>query len=217
MWNDTPVDFIAADFCAGLDRNAWVFRDILSFSPAIRQGTVVSVNILRGRDPYTSIIGNACVSAYRVLDSRVKATCDISWHKDLNYFSALALNAGPKHRGLQFFMTLVTISTAGPKGDNPQNHSTNKQRQMVAMLWEACEPYFDSYQSPESGQYFDSVGMYWPYPTSCLTREERMRLMENMAKTTPAVGATKMLTQKLAALKAVRTAKRRESLTPAAD
>jgi hypothetical protein len=179
LWPESPkIDFINADFCCGLNTQIEVFLHSLLYSRGIRAGTVVAVNMQRGREQEDIIKRMTDFSKYIGLSSIFSPWVNSSNLGDMN-----------KHRGIWFFMLILEIIRIHLEQGNHLN---------CVRYLNQCHPVFYSYRSESRRIIMDSVVLVWPFDTfkKSICSNEIITFDGKVCKS---------ITSKIAAAKAVRT------------
>ncbi len=201
---DWPVDVVIADFCGGFTNDAEVFVNCLAASPAVGRHTVLSVNMMRGRDAHSNVYRESLERNLRNMPECMRAF-------------------GVKHRGFHWFIRCVVYlqcleCALGGLPIADANNVTLIDPEFLISCWEEMQPAFNSYKSPESGHVFDSIVCKWPLTLAGSAgaknpgtdKPDFVKLRSQASsKLSSATRRPKNVAAKLAALRAVRTVKQR--------
>jgi hypothetical protein len=180
---DWPIDAVIADFCGGMTRSAGLLHSALVACKGARNGTVVSINLMRGRDAFSNELRSEIANSKSIYPPGTEHERDV----DL------------LHRGRQWFISAI----AKWQRYLGRDRCLDWYDQNGDMLAE-CE---NSYRS-ESGHVFDSFIFRWPvlvtYKRDKATAGEWLHDRVSHLASTP-----KHIAARIAALRAIRTMKQR--------
>ena len=148
MWpSDLPVSVVLADFQCGLNNSMFHFHDALFKTAGLASGSVISVNILRGRDEVSNDFRSAAADVTKLVAS----------------YGVGSSKSNEKHRGV-FFMTKLTwtigLALHQAIKDAGLSHDTSLRRHVERHILKLIgTPSYYCYES--SGQFFDSVSFNW--------------------------------------------------------
>lgn len=146
---DWPIDVIDADLCSGFVSDVRAIMHCLFANPAIHKDSVISMNLMRGRDEHSNGLRELC----RAVSAIVKMDPD----------------SFVKHRGFNWLMNIpfhvfrVEAEILRSKG-----HAAPCSRENIAIdlrrvneFFRTWNPKVSTYKSKGSSQYFDSVVHRW--------------------------------------------------------
>jgi len=198
--SDWPIDVVDADLCQGMVYEVSELPKCLIMSNAPHAGTIISLNLLRGRDAHTNLLRKS-MELNREM-----------WQNNLPQFDVV------KHRGANWLSTLLLhfADLEGPRAYQSREENGGANRIQIAIYPEFARDCFqmwqaqpNSYRSKTSGQWFDSVVHRWgaeriaEIPKEQLPKWQRW-VSEGMSKSCQ---IDEGLRGRIAALRAVRTMK----------
>jgi hypothetical protein len=181
---DPPINIVCADFTCGLtDKVMELFNCAMILSRGIRFGqTQLCVNLQRGRDN----------------ESNDLRTFIRGLTPEIADFPVLAnIYTDPLHRGKQFFAHFTECCMRSMKGIRPKMY--------LLTFINQTQPIFNSYRQDRTKPFMDSVIFTFPQGYCC-NFEESVRLYKEY-RTDYNIPPDHNITQRIAALKAIRTMK----------
>lgn len=187
--SDWQIDVIDADFCSGLVCDVMNFPWCLNISQAIHPDTVVSINMMRGRDSQSNDIRRF----YKEISSKLP--------KGFASRFGVDIESATKHRGFNWTIRLIQYFRRMLKNEFSVSHIAS----ILAGEW---NPHSNTYRSKTSGQVFDSVVHRWAMNEESMNHSKLIPFVSEKLSTKTA--NSKGVRQRIAALRAVRTMKLRE-------
>lgn len=207
--HDWPIDVVDADLCSGLVNDVGELPNCFYLSRAMHADTVISINLMRGRDAHSNgirqCLKNHCEPLFAKMPGSDKCH-DIVKHRASNWLMSLA----------GFTRQVKDIACGVPDMFDEQGRrgvflSAREVRELYQEVW---NPVINSYRSKTSGQVFDSVVHRWGaqvvdqdgIPKKSWT-DQREAVTEKLSAK---CANTEGVRERIAALRAVRTTKMRQ-------
>lgn len=146
---DWPIDVIDGDFCGGLTEDVSQLAWCLYSVPAVHPDTILSLNLMRGRDPRAKEWQDMAKSVYNSVPSYLQPLVGKTG-------TQIDFDDIVKHRGHLWLWRLLSFHASVDPGLQHED-----PREWVPSLLRAIEIQENSYRSKTSGQYFDSVIHRW--------------------------------------------------------
>lgn len=204
---DWPIDVVDGDFCSGLTNDITSLPWCFIMSPSIQRDTIVSLNMMRGRDAQSNWLRDLI--------------CELTKHHTDRHDAESQM----KHRAANWSHLLFDIEFKmsihfGYHTARSENSMDTRTREMV----NEWNPKANSYKSKTSGQFFDSIVHRWGSVFEYVSCSfgvcknggcRRKHVWNEMAKTvckllSRTAAKDDGIRQRIAALRAVRTMKSRE-------
>lgn len=205
--HDWLIDVVDADLCSGLVNDVGEIPNCLFLSRAIHAETVISLNLMRGRDAHSNVIRDGMRSFIEPLmpDGYTKTHHDVVKHRGSNWLFQLA----------QHWRQVRDLAEGLPEQmDELGRRGVFLNPIEVSELFESWRPQVSSYRSKTSGQVFDSVVHRWAFQMmdqegihKSVWTDHREAVKDKLSdKCSGDLG----LKERIAALRAVRTTKVRK-------
>jgi hypothetical protein len=191
--HDWPIDVIDADLCHGFVSDVRALQFCMCYTPAVHTNSVVSLNLMRGRDQHSNEIRTLCKIAAEFIPKGAEHEHDIVKHRGSNWLM-----------NLTFFIHRMKGYGKYPKG------YIGIEPETVRECFQAWKPAVNSYQSKTSSQYFDSVVHRWAFHIDGLSPDHPLwaSLKDGCDDLmSPACANNEGVRERIAALRAVRTKK----------
>lgn len=197
---DRKIDVVVADFCHGLTNDAIGLVNAFNASPAIGRHTVVSINLMRGRDAQCNHIRESVIDRMESLPSGPMRDRCIRMAKDRGYLFV--------DRTIQWCLTVANTINKERFG---RELTDQQERRIYLQVYAEMTPHYYDYKSPESGHVFDSAVFRWPIEYGSLMDDAALARMRATANRMLSSKSSKpgRIKQRLAALHAVITMKRK--------
>lgn len=175
------IDFINADFCCGFSKQAMEFIYACFNSDSVKHGTVISMNLLRGRDTVPKEIRENCKGELDELPYFMTNDLD----------SLFGNNWTAKSRALMVVTVVTEFVLMGYHQKLIQDISKRDVILGQLALFRIMSPAFFSYKSTAGNMVMDTVVFRWPSNNYTIGDVD--------------ISASKTAINKVAALKAVST------------
>lgn len=197
-----PIDIVDADMCSGFVADIRALAFCMFSTPVIHGNSVVSMNLMRGRDQHSNEIRNLCKFAEMLLPDGRDCEHDIVKHRGGNWLMNICFHI---HR-----LNAVLEDKCYPKG------FIGLEPALVRSLWDSWRPAISSYRSKTSNQYFDSVVHRWGVEYAWVDGAPGREFWESMKDCStellsPSCADDDGVRERIAAIRAVRTKKARSS------
>ena len=181
---DWPIDVIDGDFCSGLVSDIVVIRGSMGYCAAMHPLTVVSLNLMRGRDPSSNSIRAEIGRTPNLLAKLFPKERSPIKHRGVNWLAHVCSHHF-KHFGDGYFADLD---------------------EMADWIHKTFKPNLHSYRSKTSGQFFDSIVHHWGADGVDYGRQNRGVIRQAMVDALSVqAGNDDGMRGRIAALRAVRT------------
>lgn len=146
---DWPIDVIDGDFCSGLVEDVATLACCLRVCAGMHPDTVVSLNLMRGRDPASNSTRDNIARIGHFLRQSLGGSSNLNMkkHRGINWIAHLMWHFGSMIHG---------------SVENGRYRDVLMDEDLVDdLINELWMPHFWSYRSKTSRQYFDSVVHRW--------------------------------------------------------
>lgn len=141
-WNEPKLDFVSGDMCCGITDNTARLTKGIGDSTGIKEGTVIALNLLRGRD------GGAYIDNHPGFNE-VK--------DEISMLLPHPLGDTSKHRGMMVIGTVLSYMNEISK-----LFGTELSFRMAQEIWKYMSPVFNNYRCENGHGIMDAVVFKWP-------------------------------------------------------
>lgn len=184
--HDWQIDVVDADLCSGVVSDVMELPECLLFCPAFKADSVMSINLMRGRDSASNKV-----------------------REMLKRFRGLSI-ADMKHRSSTWLINLMHRCLALHLQVNGGAYSVANNEFMLE-FFQTRSPRTNSYKSKTSGQWFDSVVHRWSCDIEICGDWKRFQPLRDFVSDRLSRSCSEQdgIRHRIAALRAVRTMKMR--------